>query len=95
LIRGETHYQDCRAGTPQAHQRCTLANKEKRHEPSKRKPASSPRKNRKLALILGGMTILGMLALIGLVLLSNFPGPTQGSADKSEAPPEDVSKAKP
>jgi hypothetical protein len=56
---------------------------------------SSPRKNRKLALILGGMTILGMLALIGLVLLSNFPGPTQGSADKSEAPPEDVSKAKP
>ena len=26
-----------------------------------------------------------MLALIGLVLLSNFPGPTQGSADKSEA----------
>ena len=48
---------------------------------------SSPRKNRKLAL--------GMLALIGLVLLSNFPGPTQGSADKSEAPPEDVSKMKP
>ena len=37
---------------------------------------------------------LGMLALIGLVLLSNFR-PTQGSADKSEAPPEDVSKAKP
>jgi hypothetical protein len=34
---------------------------------------SSPRKNRKLAPILGGMTILGMLALIGLVLLSNFP----------------------
>ena len=56
---------------------------------------SSSRKNRKLALILGGMTILGMLALIGLVLLRNFPGPTQGSADKSEAPPEDVSKAKP
>jgi hypothetical protein len=41
------------------------------------------------------MTILGMLALIGLVLLSNFPGPTQRSADKSEAPPEDVSKVKP
>ena len=56
---------------------------------------SSSRKNRKLALMLGGITVLGMLALIGLVLLSNFPGPTQGSADKSEAPPEDVSKAKP
>jgi hypothetical protein len=54
-----------------------------------------PRKNRKLVLILGGITILGMLALIGLVLLSNFPGPMQGSAHKSEAPPEDVSKAKP
>jgi hypothetical protein len=56
---------------------------------------SRPRKNRKLVLILGGITILGMLALIGLVLLSNFPGPMQGSAHKSEAPPEDVSKAKP
>ena len=56
---------------------------------------SRPRKSRKLVLILGGITILGMLALIGLVLLSNFPGPMQGSADKSEAPPEDVSKAKP
>jgi hypothetical protein len=33
-----------------------------------------------------------MLALIGLILLSNFPGPTQGSADKSAGPPEDVSK---
>jgi hypothetical protein len=42
LIPGETHYQDCPAGTPQAHQRCTLANKEKRHEPSKRKPAIKP-----------------------------------------------------
>jgi hypothetical protein len=95
LIRGETHYQDCSVGTRQAHQRCTLANKEKRMNLPKENLPSSPRKNRKLALILGGMTILGMLALIGLVLLSNFPGPTQGSADKSEAPPEDVSKAKP
>jgi hypothetical protein len=41
------------------------------------------------------MAILGMLALIALVLISNFPGPTHGSPDKTEAPPEDVSKAKP
>jgi hypothetical protein len=38
---------------------------------------------------------MGMLALIVLVLLSGFPGPPQGSADKTEAPPEDVSKAQP
>ena len=53
------------------------------------------RKSRKFVLILGGMTILGMLALIGLVLFSGFPGPSQGSLDKSEAPPEDVSRARP
>ena len=62
---------------------------------SKENLPSSPRKNRKLVLILGGITILGMVTLIGFVLLSTFPGPTQGSADKSEAPPEDVGKAKP
>jgi hypothetical protein len=56
---------------------------------------AAPLKNRKLAFIVGGMAILGMLALIALVLFSSFPGPPQGSADKSEAPPEDVSKAKP
>jgi hypothetical protein len=30
-----------------------------------------------------------------LVLFSSFPGPREGSYDKSTAPPEDVSKAKP
>jgi hypothetical protein len=50
---------------------------------------------RQVALIVGGMGILGILALIVLLLFSSFPGPRQGSSDKSEAPPEDVSKAKP
>jgi hypothetical protein len=52
-------------------------------------------KNRSLILTVGGMAILGMLALIGLVLFSGFPGPPQGNPDKAEAPPEDMSKAKP
>jgi len=52
-----------------------------------------PLQNRKLIFIMGGMTILGMLALIALVLFSSFPGPPQGSPDKAQAPEEDVSKA--
>jgi hypothetical protein len=31
-----------------------------------------------------------VLALITFVALSDFPGPTKGSADKTAAPPEDV-----
>jgi hypothetical protein len=58
-------------------------------------PPTYEGKSRKLGFIVGGMAILGMLALIALVLISNFPGPTHGSPDKTEAPPEDVSKAKP
>jgi hypothetical protein len=50
--------------------------------------------NRQVALIVGGMGILGIVVLIVLLLFSSFPGP-RGSSDKSEAPPEDVSKAKP
>jgi hypothetical protein len=52
-------------------------------------------KNRNVAFIVGGMGILGIIALIVLLLFSSFPGPPQGSLDKSEAPPEDVSKARP
>jgi hypothetical protein len=39
-------------------------------------------KTRKLVFIVGGMTVLGMRALIALVLISSFPGPPQGSPDK-------------
>ena len=57
-------------------------------------PAARP-KSRKLVVIVGGMAILGMLALIGLVLFSSFPGPPQGGPDKTQAPEEDVTKARP
>ena len=36
------------------------------------------------------MTVAAMLVLIALVWFSDFPGPTEGSSDKAEAPPEDV-----
>ena len=50
---------------------------------------SSGRTRRSLMALIG-VSVIGMLGLIALVLLSDFPGPTQGSADKSEAPPQDV-----
>ena len=66
-------------------------------DPIKNEPATkaAQAKNRNVAFILGGWEFLGILALIVLVLFSSFPGPPQGSSDKSEAPPEDVSKARP
>jgi hypothetical protein len=66
-------------------------------DPTKNEPPTkaAQAKNRQIAFIVGGMGILGILALIVLVLFSSFPGPPQGSSDKTEAPPEDVSKAKP
>ena len=39
--------------------------------------------------MIGVVTVI-VLALITFVALSNFPGPTEGSADKTTAPPEDV-----
>jgi hypothetical protein len=53
---------------------------------------SSGRTRRSLMALIG-VSVIGMLALIALVWLSDFPGPTQGSADKSEAPPEDVTRS--
>ena len=47
-------------------------------------------RNRRLLMPIIGVSVIGMLGLIALVWLSDFPGPTQGSADKSEAPPQDV-----
>jgi hypothetical protein len=57
--------------------------------------STSRRETRKLVFIVGGMSILGVLALIAFVLFSGFPGPPQSGADKPEAPPEDVRKATP
>lgn len=39
--------------------------------------------------------IVGTLALIALLLLSDFPGQPEGSANKTEAPPEDVRRGRP
>jgi hypothetical protein len=47
-------------------------------------------KTRRTLTVIIVMSVLGMLGLIALVSLSDFPGSTQGSPDKSEAPPEDV-----
>jgi hypothetical protein len=63
-----------------------------RDEPPTKKATQA---NRQIAFIVGGMGILGILGLIILMLFSSFPGPREGSSDKSTAPPEDVSKAKP
>jgi hypothetical protein len=39
------------------------------------------------------ISVIGMLGLIALVWFSDFPGPPQGSPDKSQAPPEDVRRS--
>jgi hypothetical protein len=53
---------------------------------------SSGRTRRILTIIIG-ISFIGMLGLIALLWLSDFPGPTQGSVDKSEAPPEDARRS--
>jgi hypothetical protein len=50
-------------------------------------------KTRRLLMTIIGISVIGMLGLIALLWLSDFPGPTQGSADKSETPPEDVRRS--
>ena len=53
-------------------------------------PNSPKRKNRTfLTALIGGVTLV-VLVLIAFVFLSDFPGETEGSADKITAPPEDV-----
>ena len=50
-------------------------------------PKSADR--RVLAAMIAVATVI-VLALIAFVALSDFPGPTEGSLDKTTAPPEDV-----
>ena len=47
-------------------------------------------RSRRLLLTMVALFIVGTLALIALVLLSDFPGQPKGSANKADAPPEDV-----
>jgi hypothetical protein len=89
-------YQDFAAEQPWHIRVGLLANRKAEMNVLRDSPSNSRgKKSRQLVLIVGGISILGMLALILLVLLSGFPGPPQGSPDKTEAPPEDVSKARP
>jgi len=52
-------------------------------------------RDRKIIVTFIGMAVAIVLALIAFVLLSDFPGPPQGSSNKTNAPPEDVSRARP
>lgn len=51
--------------------------------------------NRRLLLTMVALFIVGTLALIALVLLSDFPGQPEGSTNKTNAPPEDVRRERP
>jgi hypothetical protein len=82
-------------GTPSATMRCPARQQEAAMDIPRDDVPYSRRETRKLVFIVGGMSILGILALIAFVLFSGFPGSPQSSADKSEAPPEDVRKATP
>jgi hypothetical protein len=55
--------------------------------------AGSSGRTRRILTAIIGISVIGMLSLIALVWLSDFPGPAQGSTDKSEAPPEDVRRS--
>ncbi|HEX5931030.1 MAG TPA: hypothetical protein VFY74_04665 [Methyloceanibacter sp.] len=47
-------------------------------------------KDRRVLMTLIGTVAVIVLALIAFVALSDFPGPSEGSADKATAPAEDV-----
>lgn len=61
------------------------------HVPDRVAPTGPPKPmdRRVLAAMIGVVTVI-VLLLITFVTLSDFPGPTAGSLDKTTAPPEDV-----
>jgi hypothetical protein len=61
------------------------------HVPDRVAPTGPPKTmdRRVLAAMIGVVTVI-VLLLIAFVALSDFPGPTAGSLDKTAAPPEDV-----
>jgi hypothetical protein len=60
------------------------------NDPAEARVAPSSSGTRRALAAIIGISVIGMLGLIALVWLSDFPGFTQGTSDKSEAPPEDV-----
>lgn len=49
--------------------------------------------NRKALMTVTAMSVVAMLILIGMVLLSGFPGTPEDAAPETIAPPEDVRSA--
>ena len=47
-------------------------------------------RNRSLLPTMLAMTVVAILALVAMLLLSDFPGEPEGTTNKTEAPPEDV-----
>ncbi len=58
-------------------------------------PRSRISSNRRLLMTMVALFIVGALALIALVLLSDFPGQPEGSVNKTDVPPEDVRRENP
>jgi hypothetical protein len=50
-------------------------------------------KSRKTLMTLTAMSVVGMIVLIGMLWLSEFPGTPKDVGPKTEAPPEDVRRA--
>jgi hypothetical protein len=50
-------------------------------------------KSRTILMALTAMSVVGMLVLIGMLLLSRFPGTPDDVGPKTTAPPEDVRRA--
>jgi hypothetical protein len=63
------------------------------NDPGEARVARSSGRTRRALTAIIGISVIGMLGLIALVWLSDFPGATQGTSDKSEAPPEDVRRS--
>ena len=59
-------------------------------------PEGQPKStDRRFIGIMVGVLAVIVLVLFGFALVTGLPGPPQGSVDKSDAPPEDVSRARP
>jgi hypothetical protein len=46
--------------------------------------------NRSLLTTMLALSTVAILAVVAMLLLSDFPGEPEGTANKTEAPPEDV-----
>ena len=49
-------------------------------------------KFRNLLMIMLALSTVAILAVVAMLLLSDFPGQPEGAPNKTEAPPEDVTR---